>query len=119
MMSVYLDTPWGSSINASTPAAVLDTRSWMGLDQPLFLMEFGIEDPTRGIHGDEEFLYVVELPANAGKQSEAGDWYVRIASLERKRRSAEERARAFDDARWQFDGPLGEAAERYGIDQRH
>lgn len=32
------------------------------LEQPLFLLGHGVENPANGIHGDEEYLYIVELP---------------------------------------------------------
>lgn len=32
------------------------------LEQPLVLLGRGIENPATGIHSDEKYLYVVELP---------------------------------------------------------
>ena len=29
---------------------------------PLFLLGHGVEDPADGVHGDKEYLYVVEIP---------------------------------------------------------
>ena len=89
----------------------------MGLDAPAFLLEYGIEDPARGIHGDEEYLYVVELPGQRGVPSPpTDDWYVRIAHIDRTNRP--DATTAFDTVRWEFDGPLGEAADLLGSDER-
>lgn len=51
-MSLCLGWGLGLKIAAKTPTEVLDPRNWLDLDQPLFPLSYGVEDPSRDIHGD-------------------------------------------------------------------
>ena len=44
------------------------------LDQPLFLLGHGVEGPADGVHGDKEYLYVVEIPTTKG-----AEWTVKLS----------------------------------------
>jgi hypothetical protein len=44
------------------------------LDRPLFLLCHGVENPVNGIHGDAEYLYVVELPTENPFTSPRASW---------------------------------------------
>ena len=48
------------------------------LDQPLFLLDHGVENPTDGISSDEEYLYVVELPTQY-PFDEPTEWTVKVS----------------------------------------
>jgi hypothetical protein len=61
-MELYLDEP-DRNIRADDPADLPDPANMEHLDQPMFLLGHGIENPADGIHGDEQYLYVVELPS--------------------------------------------------------
>jgi len=80
------------------------------LDQPLFLLGHGVENPADGIHGDEEYLYVVELPTG-NTFDKPGEWSVKVSDhcgFTPWDGPADE---AFDRATWQFEGPLTVALE--------
>ncbi len=107
----------GGSITGTTREDVLDVRSWVALEQPGFLMGYGVEDPAHGIHGDEEYLYVVELPeADFVNPQETGDWHVKVSDHCGFPRWDGPTDRAFESANWQYEGPLGEATEALGIE---
>ena len=109
-MGLYLDRGPGREIAAETPTDVLDPRNWVDVDQPLFLLGYGVEDPTRGIHGDEEYLYVVELPEfDSGSPDDTPDWIVRVSEHWGFPRWDGPTEDAFEEARWAYEGPLADA----------
>ncbi len=117
MMQFYLNRGPGKSITGTNPEAVLDPRSWAGLDQPSFLMGYGVEDYSTGIHGDEEYLYVVELPEyDFITPAETGDWHVKVSEHCGFPRWDDETNHAFERAEWQYEGALGGAMEALGLD---
>lgn len=61
-VGLYLDGDSERTIDAAQPADLLKPANMGYLDQPLFLLGRGVENPADGIHGNEEYLYVVELP---------------------------------------------------------
>ena len=76
-------------------------------NQPNFLLGHGVEDPSSGIHGDEEYLYVVEV-------GEGKKWHIKVSG----HRSFptwedENREKAFEMAKWQFEGTLDQAYKKY------
>ncbi len=116
-MGLYLDRGPGREINASTPTEVLDPRNWLDLDQPLFLLGYGVENPSDGIHGDEEYLYVVDLPAVDVANPEASpDWTVTVSEHCGFPRWDGPTDRAFEEATWAYTGPLAEAMAGLGIE---
>ena len=89
----------------------------MDLDQPPFLLGYDVEDPARGIHGDEEYLYVVELPEfEFGAAEPSPDWTVRVSEHCGFPRWDEPTDRSFEEASWAYEGSLGEAMVELGID---
>ena len=117
-MSLYLDRGPGREIAAETPTEVLDPRNWVDLDQPLFLLGYGVEDPARGIHGDEEYLYVVELPEfDVGRPDDTLDWTVTVSEHCGFPRWDDSTEDAFEEASWAYAGPLIEAMAGLGIDR--
>jgi len=78
------------------------------LDQPMFLLGHGVEDPADGIHGDEEFLYVVELPTT-NAFDEPAEWTVKVSGHSAFPRWDGPTDEAFERASWQFHGSLGDA----------
>jgi hypothetical protein len=77
------------------------------LDQPLFLLGHAVEDPATGIHGDEEFLYEIEVPP--GPTADLEDWTVRVSGHCTFPRWDGQTALAFERTTWQFRGPLPDA----------
>jgi len=75
------------------------------LDQPMFLLGHGVEDPADGIHGDEEFLYVVELPTT-NAFDEPAEWTVKVSGHSAFPRWDGPTDEAFEQATWQFEGAL-------------
>jgi hypothetical protein len=61
-IGLYLDGGLGQTIDAAQPADLLEPANMEHLDQPLFLLGHGVENPADGIHGDEEYLYAAETP---------------------------------------------------------
>ena len=69
---VYSDLP-------DSVAGVLDPERWETMDvTPSYLLGHGVEDPSCGIHGDEEYLYVVELPERTPLE-EPSSWQIKVS----------------------------------------
>jgi len=114
---LYLHRGPGREIAAQTATKVLDPRYWVDLDQPPFLLGYGVEDPTRGIHGDEEYLYVVELPEfGFVHPGDAPDWTVKVSEHCGFPRWDESTKDAFEAASWAYEGSLAEAMAGLGIE---
>ena len=111
VMPLYLpaddDLEESRTMDASSPRDVVDPAVMRELDQPLFLLGNAVEDPATGIHGDEEFLYEIEVPP--GPSADLEDWTVRVSAHCEFPRWDGATALAFDQATWQFRGPLPEA----------
>lgn len=107
---IYSDLP-------DTVERVLNPESWEDLNQtPSYLLGHGVEDPSCGIHGDEEYLYLIELPS-ARPLEDPGDWQVKISEhCGFPRWDAEKKDQAFEVADWQFEGTLTEAVDKWGKD---
>jgi hypothetical protein len=75
--------------------------SWLG---------HGVENPADGIHGDEEYLYVVELPTR-NPFDEPAKWTVKVSGHSAFPRWDGATDEAFERASWQFNGPLEHALE--------
>jgi len=109
-MELYLDDDLDRSIRADAPADLLDPANMVHLDQPLFLLGHGVEDPADGIHGDEEYLYEIELPASE-PFDEASPWIVKVSEQCGFPRWGGQTDEAFERASWQFEGSLTEACD--------
>jgi len=109
-MELYLDGEPDRSIRADEPADISNPANMEHLDQPLFLLGHGVENPADGIHGDEEYLYVVELPTQ-NAFDEPGEWFVKVSEHCGFPRWDGPTEEAFDRATWQFHGPLTEAVD--------
>jgi hypothetical protein len=104
---VYSDLP-------DSIAEVLDPESWEDLRAtPSYLLGHGVEDPSCGIHGDEEYLYVVGLQS-AGPLEDPDDWEIKISEHRGFPRWDGPTEDAFEVADWQFEGTLAKAVERWG-----
>lgn len=76
-------------------------------DLPTFMLGHGVEDPKAGIHGDEEYLYIIELLPS-------GEWHLRVSRHCGFPRWDDPYIReAFERAEWEFEGSLEEAYKRY------
>ena len=109
-IDLYLDGDPERTIDAAQPADLLDPTNMEHLDQPLFLLGHGVEDPTDGIHGDEEYLYVVKLPT-ANPFDEPAEWTVKVSGHSAFPRWDGPTDEAFERTSWQFHGPLEHALE--------
>ena len=78
----------------------------MGLPAPLFSIE--LLGPADGIQGDEEYLYVVELPTGNPFDEPAG-WSVKVSGHSAFPRWDGPTDDAFERASWQFHGSLENA----------
>jgi len=67
---------------------------------------YGVENPSNGIHGDEEYLYVVTY--------KDGKWYVKVSDI--FPREDEFLNTAFENADWEFEGTLEEAYQKYVVE---
>ena len=104
-IDLYLDDDPERTIDAAQPADLLEPANMEHLDQPLFLLGHGVEDPAAGIHGDEEYLYVVELPTT-NAFDEPAEWTVKVSGHSAFPRWDGPTDEAFERATWQFDGAL-------------
>ena len=69
---------------------------------------YGVENPSDGIHGDEEYLYVVTY--------KDGKWYVKISGVFPTDDNGIEKA--FENADWEFEGTLEEAYQKYVAEKK-
>jgi hypothetical protein len=109
-IDLYLDGDPERTIDAAQPADLLEPANMEHLDQPMFLLGHGVENPADGIHGDEEYLYVVELPTR-NPFEEPAEWTVKVSGHSAFPRWDGPTEEAFDRASWQFHGPLEHALE--------
>ncbi|MGQ3329030.1 hypothetical protein [Halorubrum sp. FL23] len=99
-----------------TVAGILNPESWKNIDAtPSYLLGHGVEDPSRGIHGDEEYIYIVQLPTRDPFE-EPDDWNIKISEHRGFPRWEDDTEQAFEVAEWQFEGTLERAIERFGSD---
>ena len=104
-VGLYLDGDPERTIDAAQPADLLEPSNMEHLDQPMFLLGHGVEDPADGIHGDEEFLYIVELPTT-NAFDEPAEWTVKVSGHSAFPRWDGPTDEAFEQATWQFEGAL-------------
>ena len=70
----------------------------------------GIENPNEGIHGDEEYLYIVTY--------KDGEWHIKVSGHNTfPRFDSEDTAQAFEKAEWEFEGTVEEAYEKYVVEK--
>jgi len=106
---IYSDLP-------GSVKAVLNPESWEDLEQtPSYFLGHAVEDPSCGIHGDEEYLYEIELPARSPLEDPA-EWKLKISEHCGFPRLDGPTEDAFDLADWQFEGTLSEATAGVGED---
>jgi hypothetical protein len=113
-MGLYVgrDGGFGGSLSADDIMAVIEENDVSGiaaLEQPHFLLGYGVEVPESGIHGDEEYLYVVELPSRSPFE-DSGEWTVKVSAHSGFPRWNGPTEEAFERATWQFDGSLEAAS---------
>jgi hypothetical protein len=107
-VGLYLDGNPERTIDAAQPADLLKPANMEHLDQPLFLLGHGVENPADGIHGDEEYLYVVEIPTREAFD-EPTEWTVRVSEHAGFPRWDGPTDEAFERATWQFHESLENA----------
>ncbi|RZV06560.1 hypothetical protein BDK88_3577 [Natrinema hispanicum] len=113
-MSLYMDKRCERSIRADQPEDLLDPSNMAHLEQPLFLLGHGVEDSATGIHGDEEYLDIVELPTQA-PFDEPAEWTVKVSDHAGFPRWDGPTDEAFEQASWQFQGSLEAALEELRV----
>ena len=109
-VDLYLDRNPKHAIDTAQPADFLEMANMEHLGQPLLLLRQRIKSPADGIHGDEEYLYVVELPTR-NPFEEPSEWTVKVSGHSAFPRWDGPTEDAFERASWQFHGPLGHALE--------
>jgi hypothetical protein len=119
-MGLYVDRDggYGGSLRRRDIMALIqdnDVPSMASLDQPHFLLGYGVENPESGIHGDEEYLYVVELPDRTHRE-DPGDWTIRVSAHNGFPRWDGPTEDAFDRATWEYEGTLSEAVDALAVE---
>ncbi|SDD93436.1 hypothetical protein [Natrinema hispanicum] len=114
-MGLYIDEGRERSIRADQPDDLLDPSNMEHLEQPLFLLGHDVENPANGIHGDEEYLYIVELPSQT-PFDEPTEWTVKVSDHAGFPRWDGPTDEAFEQASWQFHGSLETALEKLGVE---
>ena len=107
-VGLYLDGDPERTIDAARPADLLEPANMEHLDQPLFLLGHGVENPADGIHGDEEYLYVIELPTE-NPFNEPAEWTIKVSGHSAFPCWDGPTDEAFERASWQFHGSLENA----------
>jgi len=88
---------------------------------PRMALGYGVEDPSSGIHGDEEYLYRVVTTGQSSLEGE-GDWYVEYAGPDDfprwvdVRDDLDDNTDAFDAATWTASAPLYAHLQMEGLD---
>ena len=81
--------------------------------QPYYLLGHGVEDPRRGIHGDEDYLYIVEVGTGTIGEKEK-DWLVKVSGCGSfPTWDDKNKDKAFELAEWEFEGTLEKAYKKY------
>jgi hypothetical protein len=111
-IDLYLDGDPDRTIDVAQPADLLEPTNMEHLDQPLFLLGHGVENPADGIHGDEEYLYVVELPIR-NPFGDPSEWTVKVSGHSAFPRWDGPTDEAFERASWQFEGALTAALDEW------
>lgn len=113
-LALYLDPSRDADrrVDATSPADVCDPSRLQHLSQPLFLLGHGMEDPRQGIHGDEEYLYIVAIPEYRLEQVEPPAWQVAVSEQCGFPRWDTQTNGAFCEATWEFEGPLAAAIDQ-------
>lgn len=114
-MRFYLDRDedaYGGNLSPESPMELTKAETFKEVDQPHFLLGYGVEDPEQGIHGDEEWLYVVEIDRVEGPAGMTSSvWNVKISNnFPTWDENTED---AFEEAEWEFEGTLSEALDKY------
>ncbi len=109
-VGLYLDGDPERTIDAAQPADLLEPGNMEHLDQPLFLLGHSVENPADGIHGDEEYLSIVELPTR-NPFDELAKWTIKVSGHSVFPRWDGPTDEAVERASWQFNGPLEHALE--------
>ena len=107
-VGLYLYGDPERTIDAARPADLLEPGNMKHLNQPLFLLGHGVENPADGIRGDEEYLYVVELPTE-NPFDEPAEWTIKVSGHSAFPRWDGPTDEAFERASWQFHGSLEDA----------
>ncbi|MDS0223487.1 hypothetical protein NDI54_19285 [Haloarcula sp. S1AR25-5A] len=107
-MTLYVDEGRDRSIHADQLLDFLEPDNMEHLDQPLFLLGHGVENPADGIHGDEEYLYIVELPTR-NPFDEPAKLTVKVSGHSAFPRWDGPTEEASERASWQSHGPLEKA----------
>lgn len=117
-MRLYLDPDRQPDrrIEAHSPADVCQPNRIQHLSQPLFLLGHGIEDPRAGIHGDEEYLYIVGIPPYKIGHIEPPTWEIAVSKQYGFPRWDVQTGGAFGEADWQFEGTLSDGVELFHDD---
>jgi len=117
-LSVGREGDFSGSLDIDDVLVVIEENDVSGiaaLEQPHFLLGFGIEDTKSGIHGDEEYLYVVELPPRS-PFVDPGEWTVKVSADSGFPRWDGPTEDAFERANWQYEGSLSGAIEELVAD---
>jgi hypothetical protein len=109
-VELYPDGDPEQMIDPAQLAGLLELANMEHQDQPLFLLGHGVENPADGIHGDEEYLYIVEFPPQS-PFNEPSKWTVKLSGHSAFPRWDGPADEAFERANWQFKGPLEHALE--------
>ena len=101
-----------------TVTGMLEPGEWEGVETtPSYLLGHGVEDPSCGIHGDEEYLYQIEIPPR-DPFDEPSEWRVKVSDHCRfPLWNKEGTEQAFDIVDWQFEGTLTEAMSNLNGDR--
>ena len=109
-VDLYLDRNPKHAIDTAQPADFLEMANMEHLGQPLLLLRQRIKSQADGIHGDEEYLYVIELPTRNPFDGPA-EWTVKVSGHSAFPRWDGSTGEALKRASWQFHGPLEHALE--------
>lgn len=97
------------------PTDLLDLENFKELGQPMFMFGHGVENPEDGLHGDEEYVYLVDITPQH-KKYEKDEWKIKV-SEHGGNPSWDELDELVGDpfhhTDWEFEGKLDNAFDKY------
>jgi len=108
MRLYFEERPYRDHINVVEPEELTVPENLM-IDGASYLNGQGVALPSNGIHGDEEFLYIVET-----KRGDNGvKWHVKVSVRNGFPKWDGDTENAFEKSSWDFEGDLDEALKHY------
>lgn len=105
----------GNILVPGEPTDLLNLENFEELGQPMFMFGHGVENPEDGLHGDEEYVYLVDI-APQDRKYEEDEWKIKVSEHGGNPRWDELDELVgdpFHHTDWEFEGKLDNAFDKY------